>query len=370
MIQQVKLKSNEGIIFALRSLYDSYGYTQYKMSKFEEYDLYSKNKDFLVSDSVITFTDTNGKLMALKPDVTLSIVKNTRDVDSSVQKLYYNENVYRISKSTHGFKEIMQVGLECIGNVDAYCIYEVLKLAVKSLDLISENNILDVSNLDIIRQTLEYAGVPDSERANIFRCISEKNLHELTDKCSELGIEDEKITLIKSLVTLHGKPETVLPKLKSLLGGIVSENITESFGNIVSSLNGKGINIDFSVIDDTRYYNGIVFKGFIEGVPNSVLSGGQYDVLMKKMKRRNGAVGFAVYLDMLEQFNIEKSDYDVDCVVVYDGSASFEATEKLTEAMRLSGESVLAVDKIPENIRYKKLTFIENGEVKKIENDA
>ena len=38
------------------------------MSKFEEYDFYAVNKDFLVSDSVITFTDTNGKLMALKPD--------------------------------------------------------------------------------------------------------------------------------------------------------------------------------------------------------------------------------------------------------------------------------------------------------------
>ena len=68
----------EKVMFGLRSLYRSYGYTQYKMSKFEEYDLYAKNKDFLISDGVITFTDTNGKLMALKPDVTLSIIKNKR----------------------------------------------------------------------------------------------------------------------------------------------------------------------------------------------------------------------------------------------------------------------------------------------------
>ena len=111
-------KSAEQAVFALRELYGRYGYTQYKMSKFEEYDLYVRNKDFLVGDGVITFTDTDGKLMALKPDVTLSIVKNSKD--GVMQKVYYNENVYRISRSTHTFKEIMQTGLECIGDIDAY----------------------------------------------------------------------------------------------------------------------------------------------------------------------------------------------------------------------------------------------------------
>ena len=35
------IKSDEKAIFALRSLYQKYGYRQYKMSKFEEYDLYA-----------------------------------------------------------------------------------------------------------------------------------------------------------------------------------------------------------------------------------------------------------------------------------------------------------------------------------------
>ncbi|MBO5926630.1 MAG: hypothetical protein J6Q38_03630, partial [Clostridia bacterium] len=64
------LSQEEYISLTLRSLYSGMGYQKYRMSKFEEYDLYVKNKDFLVSDSVITFTDTNGKLLALKPDVT------------------------------------------------------------------------------------------------------------------------------------------------------------------------------------------------------------------------------------------------------------------------------------------------------------
>ena len=96
-IDQNILKFDEKVVFTLRSLYASYGYRQFKMSKFEEYDLYSKNKDFLVSDGIITFNDTNGKLLALKPDVTLSIIKNARGEKSETEKFYYNENVYRIS---------------------------------------------------------------------------------------------------------------------------------------------------------------------------------------------------------------------------------------------------------------------------------
>ena len=109
------------------------------MSKFEEYDLYARNKDFLISDSVITFTDGSGKLMALKPDVTLSIVKNTKDAPSSRHKVYYNENVYRADKGSNSFREIMQVGLECLGDIDDYCISEVIMLAAMSLEVISQD---------------------------------------------------------------------------------------------------------------------------------------------------------------------------------------------------------------------------------------
>ena len=61
------LKADECAAYDLRSLYRRFGYSRYKMSKFEEYALYIRNKDFLVSDGIISFTDTNGRLLALKP---------------------------------------------------------------------------------------------------------------------------------------------------------------------------------------------------------------------------------------------------------------------------------------------------------------
>ena len=80
----------ERVSFTLRALFDRRGYSRYKMNKFEEYDLYARNRDFLGDHGAITFLDTNGRLMALKPDVTLSIVKNSVDLET-VQ--YTNEQL-------------------------------------------------------------------------------------------------------------------------------------------------------------------------------------------------------------------------------------------------------------------------------------
>ena len=123
------LKLDERVVYSLRELYRRYGYAQFKMSKFEAYDLYMQNKEFLVSNGVITFTDTDGTLMALKPDVTLSIVKNYH---GGLQKVCYDENVYRVAGASRSYREIMQTGLECLGDLGLYEVSEVILLAVKS----------------------------------------------------------------------------------------------------------------------------------------------------------------------------------------------------------------------------------------------
>jgi len=304
-ISEVSLSFQERVIFTLRELYRSYGYTQYKMSKFEEYDLYVQNKDFLISDSVITFTDTNGKLMALKPDVTLSIIKNLKDQPSGVQKLFYNENVYRISKDNHSYKELMQIGLECMGSVDDADISQVIVLAAKSLKKISDHCVLEITDLDLLTKLLD--GLSRGEIAQILKCVEEKNGVGL----QSLDIPAETKTVLSKLISLSGSAEQVLPQLREDLAGLCDTSALETLARILASVDDPEIRdmlrVDFSVVSDINYYNGIVFKGFVAGVPTAVLSGGQYNKLMKKMKHSSGAVGFAVYLDMLGMAS-EKQD--------------------------------------------------------------
>ena len=295
------LSKEEYISLTLRALYSSVGYQKYRMSKFEEYDLYVKNKDFLVSESVITFTDTNGKLLALKPDVTLSIVKNSKDIDG-VMKVYYDEKVYRVSKGTKSYKEISQLGLECIGEIDKSVIAEVLYLAGKSLDLISKDNVLVVSNLGVISGVLDYAGVNVESKAKIIKLLGDKNLFAIKDILKADGIDGANYDLVTSLVTVYGEAQKTLVTLDKFMVDAVTTKAVNELKNAVNSAIDMGLAadkviIDFSVVNDMKYYNGIAFKGFVEGVPTGILSGGQYDNLMKKMQKRYGAIGFAVYLD-------------------------------------------------------------------------
>ena len=296
----LSLSFQEKVIFGLRSLYRSYGYTQYKMSKFEEYDLYAKNKDFLISDSVITFTDTNGKLMALKPDVTLSIIKNIQDRTDGVQKLFYNENVYRISKGNQSYKEIMQVGLECIGQISEDDIRQAIDLAARSLQSISSACVLNVTDLDLVSQVTAQAEADGTKAADVLQCVEEKN----EDGLKKLGLSENQLTILSCLIRSSGAAQEVLPKLIRALDGLCDTAPLQRLSQIIAAIEDPQIRnmiqVDFSLTSDLNYYNGIVFKGFVEGVPSAVLSGGQYDKLMKKMKHSSRAVGFAVYLDMLD----------------------------------------------------------------------
>ena len=362
MLDLALLKGEEIAIYKLRSLYGKYGYLPYKMSKFEDYDLYVKNKDFLISDSVITFNDTHGKLLALKPDVTLSIIKNGTDEKGIKQKVYYNENVYRISGSTREFKEIMQTGLECIGDLDNSDVFETLHLALMSLDTISSNFVLDISHLGILSAILDSCSQNQAFRAEIMALIKQKNAHEISSVCEKYEISNENSKLLKDLVFLYGEPMSVIATLKE-------KQISKDYENAVLELEqictllaktsfSNKIRLDFSIVNDMNYYNGIVFNGFLDGICECILFGGRYDKLLKRMGRKSGAIGFALYLDLLQDMQKDTKEYDVDVLLIYSNDTNPSVVSAKVQEIVAQGKSVSAQKAIPEKIRYKELMKI------------
>ena len=423
------LKNEERIAFLLRSLYQQYGFLQYKMSKFEEYDLYAGCRDYL-SDNIITFTDTNGKLMALKPDVTLSIVRNTKAVPGYVNKIFYNENVYRVSHGSHAYKEIMQAGLECIGDIDDYNIFETVLLAVKSLATISGDFVLSLSHLGIISSLLSELGLDEAEQKTAISLIGRKNMHELRKLCESVGAgrtgAEEAESEAKAESETKAESEAAEPKAEAVDGagagvgagtGATTATATETDGSaeggrciddvvslfmlndkpsvvidklqqmncdpkyiselkaLCSMLNAAGegskIVIDFSVVSDMKYYNGIVFKGYIKGVPESVLSGGQYDALISQMGKQGRAVGFAVYMDFLERYYERERIYDVDAVIRYDDSTDRRTLFNAVQVAMNKGLKVTAQKEISDKLRYRMLyTIDEYGALKEEPSDS
>ena len=351
------LKPEERAVYALRELYRGYGYLPFKMSKFEEYDLYVRNKDFLVSDRIITFTDVGGKLLALKPDVTLSIIKNGEDRPGEKQKVCYNENVYRVSGSTHRFKEILQTGLECIGDLDTYDIFEVVTLAAASLDTINPRFVLDVSHMGVLSALLDDMTADTDVRLAISRSISEKNTHDLTRICREAGIPEEDTATLCAFTGIYGDMDSVLTRLAPLcrrheVASIAISELTALRDHLKATPYADRIHFDFSIINDMTYYNGVVFCGFLDGICECVLSGGQYNKLMRRMGRRAGAIGFALYLDLLEEQASVSPAYDVDVLVLYDVFSPTAAVTAKVAALRAEGKTVSAQRAIPDKLRY------------------
>ena len=359
MINEGIFKSEERAVYNLRSLYKKYGYLPFKMSKFEEYELYVRNKDFLISDRIITFNDTSGRLLAMKPDVTLSIIKSRDDSKSGRQKVFYNENVYRVSAKTHEFKEIMQSGIECIGELSAYDIYEVVLLAGLSLAEIAENYVLDISHLGILNALLDEAGGNDEFRREAAHYIAEKNAHDMLRACDRHGIERELSERIVALINTYGRPCDVMDRLSDICSSEKAREALDELRSLCELLSktavGDRVFVDFSIVNNLKYYNGIVFKGFVDGICEGVLTGGQYDNLLSRMGRGSRAIGFAVYLDLLEGLDCNGEEFDVDTVLLCDAKASPALIAERVRELTESGESVSVQKELPEGLRYRRL---------------
>ena len=410
------LKKEDINMLSLRQLYEHFGYVHYKMNKFEEYDLYAENKDFLAGDKIITFTDTNGKLLALKPDVTLSIVKNYNDIPGVVRKVYYNENIYRTSKSTKTYKEIMQMGLECIGDLDIYQIAEVLILAAASLAILSGGApeaaegsapeadpsalpaaqtdvakakaaqgqaagtlaspsaqpeqgryILDVSHMGLIRGFLEELSLRPKHEEMFLSLLRKKNRHGIMTLFDSIDVDEELRETAITLASTYGSPESVLKTLGSVSLNETMDSAIEELSVICGILEDQeldGIHLDFSLVNDMSYYNGVMFRGYIDGIPSGVLSGGQYDELLEKMDKRassdSGAIGFAINMDLINNFEDVQDDYDVDILLLYGQAAASDDFDPADLAEKVSdlisrGYSVQAQKTFPERLKYKKL---------------
>jgi len=304
----------------LNSLYERYGYRQFKMTKFEPYDLYADNRDFLKSNQLITFTDLDGSLLALKPDVTLSIIKSNLGGE---EKVYYNETVYR-PKDDH-YREILQSGIECIGKIDSYSEAEVIALAAKSLQLISDKFVIRISDAAFLRQMFETMGLSETAQAEALKLFSMKNAAGFDALASQGKITEASANTLKSMVDLYKPFKEGVAELKKYAISNISARMAEHLSQLAAIFESFGvlesIYLDFSLVNSMDYYNGIIFQGAVADIPFTILSGGRYDKLPEKMGKSFGAIGFALDLDTVGNYLTKVPGYDVDYLITYDGEA-------------------------------------------------
>ncbi len=297
----------EQATFRLRALYEQAGYRKYRCSRFEEYALYQEYQRFLSDAQVVTFTDLDGKLRAIKPDVTLSIAKTAQPAPGECKRFYYNEEVCRPSRESHTFQTIHQMGLECMGAVDAAAQAEVVRLALQSLAALQVPTVLEVSHMGFVTGLLDALQVPEEDRGRLIELLKEKNAHELHAAALAEGLDEAAADALCGLLQLHGPLGATLTAARECCRCEAQRAALEELQALQNQLgeDGRGTLLDLSLADEMEYYNGLVFTGYVAGVPRAVLKGGRYDYLMQRFTPGANAIGFAIYLDELERLNAD-----------------------------------------------------------------
>lgn len=355
------LSKEEHTTLHLSALYEKSGYKKYRNTRFEEYSFYHDFQGFLAGEGVITFNNADGRLMALKPDMTLSILKNVEISPRSFSRIYYNENVYRFQKSTRAYKEIHQCGLEIIGPLDAVATGEVVLLALQSLSGMDEDYVLTLSHADLVAQALEAQPVPAQTKERMAVCMQKKNLHDLQFFGEQAELAPARIRALQQLADTSAPLDEAADCLLALAADLFdTKEARAPYEHAVHELQvldfmfrdteyAAHLLLDTSVINPVDYYSGIVMQGYIRPVPQLVLAGGRYDRLAHKLRKDVGAMGFAVYLDRLSAYYKKSRASEADTLLLYEEDTPPQLLMQKRRELQQKGHRVRVEKEMPAN---------------------
>ena len=146
--------------------------------------------------------------------------------------------------------------------------------------------------------------MPPPARA-CWSCCAIKNAHELYAAALQSGLDEAAANALTAILSLHGPFGTTLAAARSQCQCEAQRDALLELQSLQNELSdaGRGMQLDLSLAGDMEYYNGLVFSGYVAGVPRAVLKGGRYDLLAQRFTPGACALGFALYLDELERLS-------------------------------------------------------------------
>jgi ATP phosphoribosyltransferase, regulatory subunit len=278
-------------------VYDNAGFKQIITPAIEYYDVFDYVGQSINQEEMYKLTDNNGRLIVLRADNTTPAarVAATRLRNSGVpQKLYYNQNVYRITGDYSGKRnEIFQSGVEIIGcngiKNDLICIMTAID-TLKTLNIKFKIEIGHVGYFNALINELQIS----ADDAEIIRSyVNNKNAVSL-NVMNKIKDYDK----IRRIPFLFGGVEVFDEAEKLADGNDKALQALNYVRELYELLNSAGysdnIMIDMGIVHQIDYYTGVVFGGYIEGAGEPVLTGGRYDNLINNFDYDVPATGFAI----------------------------------------------------------------------------
>ncbi len=293
---------------AIRDVFLGYGLKEVSTPTFEYLDVFCTGQNVLEQEEMFKLTDSKGRILVIRPDVTIPIARmtatNMKDQPKPL-KLFYISDVFREIRSP-GQREFTQGGAEIIGDAGAEADGECISMAVQALKTAGiEDFIIDIGQVEFFESIIDQINIPGADKNRIRHFIKHKNLVAIEEFLDRKNVNGRLKDLLLSVPVLYGEVGKVLKQAREFPldeGALRALDDIEKVYRITGEYGyDKYVSVDLGMVKELPYYTGIIFKGFTRDLGFIICSGGRYDRLQLEFGEGAPATGFAINVNRVVQ---------------------------------------------------------------------
>lgn len=332
MLHHDEMRNYDRIQGKIISVIMNHGCKIIETPSFEDYDVYQHFFPQLRQQMVKTI-DTDGRVLVLRPDVTLPIVETAaREFPRSNQllKFGYVSTVFReyYGRSTYG-KDFLQGGIEILGDSSPECDGEVIVTAAEILKAVGVENIrIDIGTAAYTQALFDGLPLSEEQKATLKGYMAERNLVACKSYIASLPISSDARKALEALPVLFGPYAQTLSKARdySINSGMLNalSRLERVYDYILYAGYADKVQLDFGFASRLGYYTDTVFKVYVDGALYDIIDGGRYDQMSSRFGVDRPACGFGMNINLLYEY---MSDADL----LEDTEPSFQMAVSYTQ---------------------------------------
>lgn len=295
---------------AAMSIFKAWSYEEITPPTVDYYSLFERGMGSVEAQDAFRFIDTDGKLLALRPDVTSGIARAAATLMAKRERplrFSYAAPVFRLRAESHAEwrRESTQIGCELIGHSGCAADMEVLVIAVEILSSLGLDGryTITINDLEVFNGIVGSLGLDRTAQEELRELVDTHNAEDLERFLASYASTEECASFAQ-LVQLSGRSEVFENARRVITNerSVAALGRLETLWNVVDSLGlAAQFEVDLGDVSRLDYYTGILFKIYVAGVGMRVGSGGRYDQLTANFGKAEPAVGFVLDLDALAE---------------------------------------------------------------------
>ncbi len=310
MLHHDEMRNYDRIQGKIVSVIMNHGCKIIETPSFEDYDVYRHFFPHLRHQMVKTI-DTDGRVLVLRPDVTLPLVETAaREFPQANQllKFGYVSTVFReyFGRSTYG-KDFLQGGIEILGDSSPECDGEVIVMAAEILKAVGVERIrIDIGTAAYTQALFDGLPLEESQKEQLRQYLADRNLVACRRYLATLPLSADARRALEALPVLFGPYAQTLSKAREycINSGMLNalSRLEQVYDYILYAGFADKVQLDFGFASRFGYYTDTVFKVYVDGALYDVIDGGRYDSLSAQFGVDRPACGFGMNINLLYEF--------------------------------------------------------------------